>query len=52
MYSSIADILEQSEKNKKEFWEVVMEADMESRDTSREASRQKMKQMPKPKKTP
>jgi L-serine dehydratase len=45
MYSSIADILEQSEKSKKEFWEVVMEADMESRDTSREASRQKMKQM-------
>ena len=45
MYSSIADILEQSEKNKKEFWEVVMEADMESRDVSREASRQKMKQM-------
>ncbi|MBE6094098.1 MAG: L-serine ammonia-lyase, iron-sulfur-dependent, subunit alpha [Schwartzia succinivorans] len=45
MYSSIADILEQSEKNKKEFWEVVMEADMESRDVSREASRQKMKRM-------
>lgn len=45
MYSSIADILEQSEKSKKEFWEVVMEADMESRDVSREASRQKMKQM-------
>ena len=45
MYSSIADILEQSEKSKKEFWEVVMEADMESRDTSREASRQKMKRM-------
>ena len=45
MYSSIADILEQSEKNKKEFWEVVMEADMESRDVSRAASRQKMKRM-------
>ena len=45
MYSSIADILEQSEKSKKEFWEVVMEADMESRDVSREASRQKMKRM-------
>ena len=45
MYSSIADILEQSKKNKKEFWEVVMEADMESRDVSREASRQKMKRM-------
>lgn len=45
MYSSIADILEQSEENKKEFWEVVMEADMESRDVSREASRQKMKRM-------
>lgn len=45
MYNSIADILEQSEKNKKEFWEVVMEADMESRDVSREASRQKMKRM-------
>ena len=45
MYSSIADILEQSEKNKKEFWEVVMEADMESRDVSRETSRQKMKRM-------
>lgn len=45
MYSSIADILEQSEKNKKEFWEVVMEADMESRDVSRASSRQKMKRM-------
>ena len=30
MYSSIAEILEQSEKSKKAFWEVVMEADMET----------------------
>ena len=45
MYSSIADILEQSDTNKKEFWEVVMEADMESRDVSQEASREKMKQL-------
>ena len=45
MYSTIADILEQSDTSKKEFWEVVMEADMESRDVSHEASREKMKQM-------
>lgn len=45
MYSSIAEILEQSEKNKKAFWEVVMEADMENRDVSREESRQKMEQL-------
>jgi L-serine dehydratase len=45
MYSSIAEILEQSGKNKKAFWEVVMEADMESRDVSREESRQKMEQL-------
>ncbi len=45
MYSSIAEILEQSENNKKAFWEVVMEADMESRDVSREESRQKMEQL-------
>ena len=43
MYNSIADILEQSDK--KAFWEIVMEADMESRDVSREESRQQMKQM-------
>ena len=45
MYSSIAEILEQSGKNKKAFWEVVMEADMENRDVSREESRQKMEQL-------
>ena len=45
MYSSISEILEQSENNKKAFWEVVMEADMESRDVSREESRQKMEQL-------
>ncbi len=45
MYSSIADILEQSNKNKKAFWEIVMESDMESRDVSRSESRQQMKQM-------
>ena len=45
MYSSIAEILEQSEKNKKAFWEVVMEADMENRDVSMEESRQKMEQL-------
>lgn len=45
MYSSIAEILEQSGNNKKTFWEVVMEADMESRDVSREESRQKMEQL-------
>lgn len=43
MYNSIADILEQSDK--KAFWEIVMEADMESRDVSRDESRQQMKQM-------
>ena len=45
MYSSISEILEQSENNKKAFWEVVMEADMESRNVSREESRQKMEQL-------
>ena len=45
MYSSITEILEQSEKNKKAFWEIVMEADMESRNASREESRQKMGQL-------
>ena len=45
MYSSIAEILEQSGKNKKAFWEIVMEADMENRDVSREESRQKMEQL-------
>ncbi len=45
MYSSIAEILEQSGKNKKAFWEVVMEADMENRDVSMEESRQKMEQL-------
>ncbi len=45
MYSSIAEILEQSGKNKKAFWEVVMEADMVNRDVSREESRQKMEQL-------
>ncbi|MBR5908877.1 MAG: L-serine ammonia-lyase, iron-sulfur-dependent, subunit alpha [Schwartzia sp.] len=43
MYSSIADILEQSDK--KTFWEIVMESDMESRDVSQDESRQQMKQM-------
>ena len=43
MYNSIADILEKSDK--KAFWEIVMEADMESRDVSRDESRQQMKQM-------
>ena len=43
MYNSIADILEQSDK--KAFWEIVMDADMESRDVSRDESRQQMKQM-------
>ena len=43
MYNSIADILEQSDK--KAFWEIVMEADMESRDVSQDESRQQMKQM-------
>ena len=43
MYSSIADILEQSDK--KAFWEIVMESDMESRDVSQDESRQQMKQM-------
>ena len=43
MYNSIADILEQSDK--KAFWEIVIEADMESRDVSRDESRQQMKQM-------
>lgn len=43
MYNSIADILEQSDK--KAFWEIIMEADMESRDVSRDESRQQMKQM-------
>lgn len=43
MYNSIADILEQSDK--KAFWEIAMEADMESRDVSRDESRQQMKQM-------
>ena len=43
MYNSIADILEQSDK--KAFWEIVMEADMESRNASREESRQKMGQL-------
>ena len=43
MYSSIADILEQSDK--KAFWEIVMEADMENRDVSQDESRQQMKQM-------
>ena len=45
MYRSITEILEQSEKNKKAFWEIVMEADMESRNASREESRQKMGQL-------
>ena len=45
MYSSISEILEQSDNNKKAFWEVVMEADMESRNVSREESRQKMEQL-------
>ena len=45
MYSSIAEILEQSETGKMEFWEVVMEADMESRDVSRDESRRQMKEM-------
>ena len=43
MYSTIADILEQSDK--KAFWEIVMEADMESRDVSQDESRRQMKQM-------
>ncbi len=43
MYSSIADILEKSDK--KAFWEIVMEADMENRDVSQDESRQQMKQM-------
>ncbi len=45
MYSSIADILVQADESNKEFWEIVMEADMESRDTDRDESRQRMKQM-------
>ena len=43
MYSSIADILEQSDK--KTFWEIVMESDIENRDVSQDESRQQMKQM-------
>ena len=45
MYSSIADILEQCETSKKEFWEIVMETDMESRDVSRDESSRQMKEM-------
>ena len=45
MYSSIADILEQCETSKKEFWEIVMETDMESRDVSWDESRRQMKGM-------
>lgn len=45
MYSSIADILEQCESSKKEFWEIVMETDMESRDVSRDESRRQMEEM-------
>ena len=45
MYSSIADILEQSAGSQKAFWETVMEADMESRDVKQDESRRQMKQM-------
>lgn len=45
MYSSIADILEQSAGNQKAFWETVMEADMESRGVKQGESRREMKQM-------
>ncbi len=45
MYSSIAELLEQSGQDKKPLWEVIMETDMKNRDVSREVSRQTMKQM-------
>lgn len=45
MYHSISDILEQCKEKKQEFWEIVIEDDMLSRNVSREDSYEKMHQM-------
>jgi L-serine dehydratase len=45
MYKSIADILQQAKEQKKQFWEIVLEADMESRNVSAEESLQDMEHM-------
>ena len=45
MYKSIEDILSQAKEKDKEFWEIVLETDMESRCVSMEESMQTMAQM-------
>lgn len=45
MYKSIEDILSQAKEKDKEFWEIVLETDMESRCVSMEESMRTMEQM-------